>query len=68
MLSVWGMGPGCAGYLENPSHFCLVSSSPIVGGKKKMERESEKSFCNILTIAFDSGRSLIAPNRCSDPA
>lgn len=36
--------------------------------KKKKERKSEKSFYNILTAAFDSGRSLIAPNRCSDPA
>ena len=36
--------------------------------KNKGERDSEKSFCNIFTVAFDSGRSLIAPNRSSDPA
>lgn len=72
MPSVWGVGRGTRlpRVPGEPKpllpHFFL----PDCGRKKKerRERKSEKSFCNILTAAFDSGRSLIAPNRSSDPA
>lgn len=55
------MGPGCPGTwrTQATAAWCLP---PQLGEeekkKKRRERKSEKSFCNILTAAFDSEKAI----------